>query len=408
MISRDLPQARLEEVRNFDGLGRPLSMLIVSHATGVWGAERRLLDVAPLLREHGIRTTLACAPGPLADTWVSAGHQWACLDTGQRNGLRRPGGRQRPKISSVISDITATFGAALETARLARPFDLVQSHSLTSHLEVALAGRLSRRPVVLDLHDMVTEGLGRRVLGLAARTASASIANSAATAATVGGTSAKVKVVHPGVDTSRFFPGPANPQVRSQLTSRPDAPLVAILGRLDPNKGIQVLVDAMAVPGVHLSQAHLVVIGREHVASADFASELRAHAHKVLGERVRFIEPRDDIGEVLRSVDVMVNASRHEPFGRTVLEAQACGVPVVGTNAGGIPEFVSHEVTGLLVPPFDTPALAEALELLLGDRDLMTRLSSKGVSQALKSFEVGNQVAAIAEVYRYAFAGGSQ
>ena len=194
-----------------------------------------------------------------------------------------------------------------------------------AHLEVALAGTVARRPVVLDLHDLVEEGLGRRVLRLAARLATVSLANSSATAQTVGGESSKVRVVHPGVDTDRFFPTAADPAIRAQLSARPEAPLVGILGRIDPNKGVQTLVEAMARPDANLgranlSRAHLVVIGREHVGSADFAAELRRRADELLGDRVRFIGPRDDVPDVLRALDIMINASRHEPFGRTVLE----------------------------------------------------------------------------------------
>ena len=65
---------------------------------------------------------------------------------------------------------------------------------------------------------------------------------------------------------------------------------------------------------------------------------------------------------MLRSLDVLVNASASEPFGLSVLEAQACGVPVIGTDAGGIPEFVTDGETGLLVAPGQPDALAAGLE----------------------------------------------
>ena len=76
-----------------------------------------------------------------------------------------------------------------------------------------------------------------------------------------------------------------------------------------------------------------------------------AEATTLLGDRARFVGPVDDVPGVLRSLDVLVNASASEPFGLSVLEAQASGVPVIGTDAGGIPEFVTDGETGLLVAP---------------------------------------------------------
>ena len=386
---------------------RPLSVLVLSHASNIWGAERRLLDMAPLLAAQGILLVLASPPGELADAWVSAGHRWEPFSLRRHQGLRQPDSRARPHVGALLSEGRSVMHSSFSVARLAREFDLVQSHSLMAHLEVALAGILARRPVVLDLHDLVEEGLGRRVLRLAARLATVSLANSSATAQTVGGESRKVRVVHPGVETDRFFPAAADPAIRAQLSARPEAPLVGILGRIDPNKGVQILVEAMARPDANLSGAHLVVIGREHVGSADFAVELRRRANELLGDRVRFIGPRDDVPDLLRALDVMVNASRHEPFGRTVLEAQACGVPVVATDAGGIPEFVEDGRSGLLVPPLDAPALGAALERLIGDEALRRRLAGEGAVQAREKFSVAGQARAAGAVYRLAVDGSA-
>ncbi|CAN5621187.1 hypothetical protein BH18ACT1_BH18ACT1_02380 [soil metagenome] len=104
--------------------------------------------------------------------------------------------------------------------------------------------------------------------------------------------------------------------------------------------------------------------------------------------------------EVLRALDVLVNASRAEPFGRSVLEAQASGVPVVATDAGGIPEFVSDGVTGLLVPPGDEPALAAAIDRLLEDEELRARLAAAGRAQAEERFALETRYDLVAGVFR--------
>ena len=99
---------------------------------------------------------------------------------------------------------------------------------------------------------------------------------------------------------------------------------------------------------------------------------------RALGDRVRFVGRTDDVPGTLRALDVLVNVSAAEPFGLSVLEAQATGVAVVGTAAGGIPDFVADDDNGLLVPPGDAAALAAALARLVTDPSLRARLAARG------------------------------
>jgi glycosyltransferase involved in cell wall biosynthesis len=219
------------------------------------------------------------------------------------------------------------------------------------------------------------------------------IANSGATAATVTG--GRVEIVNPGVDLDRFHPGSVDARLRAELSSDPAAPLVAILGRIDPEKGIDVVLRAVAaLPG-----GHVVVVGAPNVAGAEFGAGLEHLGAELLGDRVRFTGARADVPEVLRAVDVVVNASRAEPFGRTVLEAQACGVPVIGTRSGGIPEFVTDGESGLLVPPGDVDALAGALRRLFESSTLRSTVRAGGLANA-ERLAVPNQVEKVAAIYR--------
>ncbi len=120
----------------------------------------------------------------------------------------------------------------------------------------------------------------------------------------------------------------------------------------------------------------------------------------MLGTRVTFAGRRADVPAVMRCLDVLVNASDAEPFGRSVLEAQATGTAVIGTTAGGIPEFVANEMTGLLVPASSPEALRSALQRILGDDELRLRLADAGRTQAVSSFDVVTRYDAMAEVYR--------
>jgi glycosyltransferase involved in cell wall biosynthesis len=207
--------------------------------------------------------------------------------------------------------------------------------------------------------------------------------------------------VYPGVDICRFAPGPVDPAIRSRLAARPDRPIVGILGRIDPEKGIDIVARAVAQLRPPFDDTQFVVVGASLMAGHDFDVQLRAEVADLLGDRARFVEPTNDVPGVMRSLDVLVNASRAEPFGLTVLEAQACGVPVVASAAGGIPEFVETDVNGLLFPPGNGAALGAALGRMLAEDSLRGRLSAEGVTTA-RAKSMDRQAALVADVYRTA------
>jgi glycosyltransferase involved in cell wall biosynthesis len=108
---------------------------------------------------------------------------------------------------------------------------------------------------------------------------------------------------------------------------------------------------------------------------------------------------RADVIGLMKSFDVFVMSSVTEGLGSAILEAMACERPIVATRAGGIPEVVTDEDTGLLVPPQDDEALAEALIRLLQDRVLRERLGSAGRARVCRDFSVDALVRGTAEVY---------
>ena len=98
--------------------------------------------------------------------------------------------------------------------------------------------------------------------------------------------------------------------------------------------------------------------------------------------------------------DVFVMPSLQEAFGQTALESIACGVPVVAFEAGGIPDTVRHEETGLLVPVGDSSALAGSIDRLLGDKDLAGRLGAGGREHAVQNFSMQVNARAYIELYQ--------
>jgi glycosyltransferase involved in cell wall biosynthesis len=156
----------------------------------------------------------------------------------------------------------------------------------------------------------------------------------------------------------------------------------------------------MARLGGEFSSARLVVVGEKGTDTTDYAEHLRRQADETLGERVRFVGRRSDIPEIMRALDVLVVAAVAEPFGLTALEAQASRTPVIGTDAGGLPEFVEHDVSGLLVPPLDAEALARAIERMLGDEALRNRIVDEAERRANPARGLEAQYDELARMYR--------
>jgi glycosyltransferase involved in cell wall biosynthesis len=282
--------------------------------------------------------------------------------------------------------------------------DIIHSNSLWGHLDCALGGRLARRPVVVELHDLVRPGMGRHVLRAATALSSGVMAISDAVAASAGGSrstgNGRFRVVHQAVDTERFHPGPPDPEIRTRLGRDAAMPIIGIVGRIDPEKGVDVVVRAMSLLGATAAHCQLAVIGGPGLDAGEYEQRVRSEAGRLLGDRVRFTGPLSDVPGALRSLDVVVNASAAEPFGLSILEAQASGVAVIGTAAGGIPEFVTDKETGLLVPPGDAPALAVALRRLLDDPDLRHRLGRNGRSAVEANHGLAGRADAVAAMYR--------
>src|SRR5690606_28372567 len=124
-------------------------------------------------------------------------------------------------------------------------------------------------------------------------------------------------------------------------------------------------------------KAAFLAIGQGHLEE-----ELKAYAQEQgVSDKIIFTGFRNDIPQIFPELDVLLFSSRTEGLGSTILDAFACGVPVVSTNAGGIPEIVTNEETGLLAPVGDATALANNVLRVLQDPDLAARLKKAGMAR---------------------------
>jgi glycosyltransferase involved in cell wall biosynthesis len=172
-------------------------------------------------------------------------------------------------------------------------------------------------------------------------------------------------------------------------------PVIAFAGRLAVEKGIHVLVEALALMQGRVTAKVLIIGDGEERDSVIQTLQARGLADSVT--LTGFVE---DIGPMLARSDVVVVPSLREGFGRVVIEALAAGVPVIASATGGIVELVRDQENGLLVPAGDAHALAAAIVRVLSDRDLAAHLRDGARAASVDVYSVQGMADAMSRIYR--------
>jgi len=222
-----------------------------------------------------------------------------------------------------------------------------------------------------------------------------------------GRDTAPISRVYNGVDLERFDEASGGAAVRRELGIPDDAPVVAVVGRLEPEKGHPTLIEAWPIIHHHLPSAHLLVVGE---GSERDRLEGLAHAHLRGGSccaSVHFLGRREDVPQILGAANVVAMPSYREAQGLAILEALAANRPVVASNVGGIPEMIHDGENGLLVPSHDPTALAAAITRLLKDPSLAARLAAAGHDLVHERFCLDFMLRDLEAIYALA-AGGDE
>jgi glycosyltransferase involved in cell wall biosynthesis len=169
-----------------------------------------------------------------------------------------------------------------------------------------------------------------------------------------------------------------------------ETPLVALVARFQNVKGHEVFQDMAREVARQIPEARFIVAGENTQSSADSAYKARilnsARTDPLLRDRLKYLGFRADVEEVYAAADVVVCSSHFEGYGMAIIEAMACGKPVVSTNRGGPAETVVHGETGYLVPPGDAAGLARYVIDLLRDPALRTRMGARGRARVEEKF----------------------
>ncbi len=214
----------------------------------------------------------------------------------------------------------------------------------------------------------------------------------------------KIAVVPPGVDPERFRPDPeARTRARQAYGIPADGFAVGIIGEFSPVKGQREFLEGLraaaamdAELGVNL---YGVLAGEGAAGQEEYGAELRTIREGLpFADRVRFHPSASDPCQTFGALDLFVLAAHSESFGMTLQEALMAGVPAIGTESGAVPEIITHEETGLLVPPGNPQAIAEAIVRLYRDPDLRCRMAGAGRRFAMEAYDPRRQYQAFEDL----------
>jgi len=361
---------------------RPLSIGHTEASMGWGGQEIRILTEARGFLDRGHRVALYAAPGSrIAAEAPGYGVPLVTLPIGRK----RPAG-------------VAALARALKAAR----HDVVNTHSSTDSWLAAIALRMLRDPPALVRtrhvsvpvpNDPGTRWLYRKATSRVVTTGEALRAQ---LVRDNGLEPARVESIPTGIDASAYA-ALSQDDARRDTGLPLDAPIVGIVATLRSWKGHRHLVDAIAL--LDDRRVLLAIVGDGPQREA---LERHVDARGLVG-RVRFAGQQRDVAPWLGALDVFaLPSTANEGVPQALLQAMLAGVPCVTTAAGAIPEIARDGETALVVPPADPAALASAIDRLLADRALGTRLASAARAYVTPRFGLATMLDRMEQAFRRA------
>lgn len=383
----------------------PIRVLSVIHAPVFGGAHNQLLQLhAPLAREEIDLVAVLPEDGEEAAARLGAGGVKV-----HRIRLGRLRASANPTLQARLA-----LGLSGDIRRLreliaAEGADVVQCHGITNP-QGAIAARREGAAVLWQLFDTRAPMAMRRAFApLFLRLTDAMTVWGEGLIAAHPGTERlgpRIVTVYPPVDTDRFAPdADFRRESRTRLEVSAEAPLVGTVGVVNPQKGHGGLIDAAGVLADSHPTLETRIIGAPspvHAAYRDrLEKSIRDHG---LDGRVRFVDPKGKVRELVAGLDIfaMPSVPRSEGMPTAILEAMACGIPIVATRVGATDELVQDGVTGILVPPEDPRAMADSIARLLDDPALREAYGKAARSDALERFDLTRLAQRHATAYRMA------
>lgn len=277
----------------------------------------------------------------------------------------------------------------------AHAIDVLHAHLPNAHLLAGLVGKMAGRPVFTTIHGRQLAPADLEMHRMGGTQISVVCQQTYYHALGLGVNSAQLHFIPNGVDVQAFVPRPCrNGELRRRLGVCADTPLVGQVGRLSPEKGPEVFVRAALAVKQAWPAARFVLIG-----DGPMRTELQGIVERYgMGDAVYLAGEAADMHQCWNELDIAVLASHSEAMPLALMEAMACGLPVVATRVGGVPDIVQQGTTGWVVSPGDFDALAARLLVLLGAAELRAQMGARARERIVERFALDDSVAATASL----------
>ncbi len=313
--------------------------------------------------------------------------------------------RRLPMMSAAFFPVRVARGSAA-IARLARRLNPALIHSNTEVVvDSGLVARLLRIPHVLHYRGNSSDSpkwVFDHLVAIWTSIADHIFCVSRATASLFEqrNQKEKVEVLYNPVELGRYATTPRSDEVRASLGASTGQPLIGTVGRIHRRKDLETFVRAAALIAAQVPESRFTIVG---VATGNAEQLYQSEVERLIRQlnlesRVTFAGPRRDIAAVMNALDVFVNTSHHEGFGRVVAEAMAAGRPVVVGDEGAPPELVDLGRCGLLARPNDPQDFSAQVLTLLRSPNEAVALGARALERA-QLFDVRTVATRVLERY---------
>lgn len=352
------------------------------------GPQQRVFQVARELKEAGIKTIVVMPKGD--KTFARVLNEGDIAHFQLRSFRRLPNPSNLPH---VIVWFLYFFPCMFTVMRLIwkHKVDIVHVNGALN-VQVALAARLAGAKLLWHLNDVRRSIFTRLVaLFLAILPHKVTAASMAVERCySLRDSAGKMEVLYPPVDVKRFLPDITRAEEhRKDFGIREGQKVVGTVGNLNPVKGYEYFLQAAKLVKQQFPQVKFLVVGKRIDTQKNYWRKLDSLSTDLqINDDIIWAGYRSDISELLNIMDIFVLSSTREAAPIVVLEAMACGKPVVATTVGGVPELVVGGETGLIVQPRNPEAIAEAVLVLLNDQAKAEWMGTRGRERAIEHFDL--------------------
>ncbi|MBL7068436.1 MAG: lipopolysaccharide heptosyltransferase II [Candidatus Omnitrophica bacterium] len=366
-----------------------MNVLQILPELNIGGVERGTVDLARYLMANDHKAVVVSGGGRLVRELDMIGARHYRLPVGKKSLITMAG--MVGKLCEIIKR---------------ENIDIVHARSRVPGWIAFFACKITKRPFITTAHGYYKNIFTSQVMGWSKFVIAAShvIARHMIDGFKIP--RSKIKFIPRGVDLNRFeFGEPKEKRIKKRDLpglARDGGFTVGVISRLTPIKGHIYLIKALSVVSRMVPKLKLLIVGEPSPGKEGYKRELELLVRRLgLSQVVEFTGWKEDIPEVMSQLDLLVLPSvTQEAFGRVIIEAQACGVPVVATRIGGIVDLIEDGVNGLLVTPEDIQALTESMLKIYKDPESAQRLAVEARRNVEEKFSLDKMAQRTVDLYK--------